>query len=792
MIASLGILSVHAAPLGSAELATLRETKVINGRAIPSDAAIELARKIGRDSNLGGLRAVIQLHQELLTGWAIASLRESLVLASARFLPEPVEAIVVEFYADRDAHERLAALVGFNVNFDGSSVPQYRSRALFALLLADVRANPSHALIYTRRVVSTDLQGIEPELIATLPRLDPAGAEELVRFLVRRRYAPAVPALRTLQESTPFVRSINDQLDYRTFALLQIGTTEAVQAVLDRLAWLGRQTDPRAGDEIARLLYVLKQRPAETRLEYGTLRPTLPKELAPEVMKAMVEFIVARKDKRGMPDLILAAAQGNEEALKAVLAWGNAEDWRMAKARMDQAISAGTVKPERMGSLQRRLDAALTDPARHVAERADTERKQAFDEARATILNQQRATDKLRDSDPKRYVTEMEDALSRGEKLIAANAGLQEANSYRSNLASEVRRMAVYARFTLGDSPRAVTLYERAIALSEGLPVPENHALVARIGLADTVRFDLKDGRKSLRIYEDALQRVVGPTRSTTNPEATVQRGLSAWLRAEIAFLGQGKRYDGVPDRDALGIVAMMGLSGAELLGSDDPQMSAIAKILRARAVSADERRDFGRQLEALSASQARLIGALDFLPVLGSPDRIAAFLRKNDPTGYLTASSFAIWHVLEQQMAGQKMSQQNPGMRMVTWSESDRALMRQAETAVLGRQVFVDVAADPRLASPESTWKTFVDALRRSDLDTAWKCTTPGIRNKFERSFAAMTQTELKAMADSTVNFARSVEFGEFVEATVLRTNGHAGQVTFVRRGKEWLITEM
>ena len=116
------------------------------------------------------------------------------------------------------------------------------------------------------------------------------------------------------------------------------------------------------------------------------------------------------------------------------------------------------------------------------------------------------------------------------------------------------------------------------------------------------------------------------------------------------------------------------------------------------------------------------------------------AFLRKNDPTGYLTASTFAVWHSLEQQMAGRKLPEQMPGMRMVNWSESDRALMRETETAMLGRQMVVNVAADPRLGSPESTWKTFVDALRRSDLDAAWKCTTPGIRNKFERSFATVT----------------------------------------------------
>ena len=54
------------------------------------------------------------------------------------------------------------------------------------------------------------------------------------------------------------------------------------------------------------------------------------------------------------------------------------------------------------------------------------------------------------------------------------------------------------------------------------------------------------------------------------------------------------------------------------------------------------------------------------------------------------------------------------------------------------------------------------------------------------------MTPTQLKAMADSTVVFKPSVEFGEFVEATVVRTNGHAGTVTFVRQGKEWRISEL
>jgi hypothetical protein len=231
---------------------------------------------------------------------------------------------------------------------------------------------------------------------------------------------------------------------------------------------------------------------------------------------------------------------------------------------------------------------------------------------------------------------------------------------------------------------------------------------------------------------------------------------------------------------------------GTEAFSGDDPPLAAMAKILHTRAARDDEKREFARQLEALSPSQARLLGAFDFLPVLGSSERIARYMRKNDPTGFLTASAFAIGHLFEQEIAGRKMPQEMPGMRVISWTESDRALMRRAETAALGRQVVVDVAANPRLASPESTWEAFVDALRRADLDAAWKCTTPGIRNKFEPGFQGMTPAQLREMAASMVSFKRSTEFGEFVEAIVARSNGHAGAVTFVRQGKEWRITEM
>ena len=128
----------------------------------------------------------------------------------------------------------------------------------------------------------------------------------------------------------------------------------------------------------------------------------------------------------------------------------------------------------------------------------------------------------------------------------------------------------------------------------------------------------------------------------------------------------------------------------------------------------------------------------------------------------------------------------------LLGWSKADEALMASVEKAVVGRSLAVSMQPDPRLASPESTWKTFVAALRASDFDTMWKCTSPGIRNKFEAAFRAMTPGQRREAADSMQVFARAAEYGQFVEAFVGKKGSHGGIVTFGRRGRDWIIMEM
>jgi len=121
-------------------------------------------------------------------------------------------------------------------------VHPYHTRALFDAFLARIKAeldtpqDPNNFFSMMQganvgylaaAIVRTDQPGIEAELTAILPQLDPYGAEPVARFLAERHYQPAEPALIDLVRRTPEgLRARNAQ------AVLALGS----QAVLDAVA----------------------------------------------------------------------------------------------------------------------------------------------------------------------------------------------------------------------------------------------------------------------------------------------------------------------------------------------------------------------------------------------------------------------------------------------------------------------------------------------------------------------------------------------------------------------------
>ena len=287
---------------------------------------------------------------------------------------------------------------------------------------------------------------------------------------------------------------------------------------------------------------------------------------------------------------------------------------------------------------------------------------QAFGIEGALLAQRYAGARELRASDPTRYLAETESALASAERLLRSpGVGPEDAAQLRDVTMEVFRELAVFSRFTLREPARARTFYERAIRLSAGAQ-PSAIDLAARLGLADTLRFDLASPGAAAGIYE-ALR-------------ARHAQGYGAWLGAEIAYLRQGTRYAGSPSGPLLPSMAWAVLSGPAALASEDPAIATLVRARWPRAPDAQGLREIGDRLDRLSPSQQRLVAGFTLLPTLGSVERIAAFMRRHDPAGYLSATASSVWS----DRPGDDASRALAAM----WSEADRAMMRDAGRRLL------------------------------------------------------------------------------------------------------------
>src|SRR6266850_536222 len=222
------------------------------------------AARIGREASVQGLRALIAQRNQGLLFRAMQSWN----FGAARELPEPLEALIVEHYADTLVQRPLLGLIAKSLD-QHERYPKYRGRKLFELLYADLKSSKDN-LHYAIRIIATDLP-VEPELVALLPQLDPASANELVMFLGARRYAPALPAL------------------------------QALQAFLARMRALGQSKDERAASEVWNMLIYATQQPANGPPDYAELRAALPAELNDSAWDQLIRLVEKRKERRGVP-----------------------------------------------------------------------------------------------------------------------------------------------------------------------------------------------------------------------------------------------------------------------------------------------------------------------------------------------------------------------------------------------------------------------------------------------------------------------------------------------------------
>ena len=99
---------------------------------------------------------------------------------------------------------------------------------------------------------------------------------------------------------------------------------------------------------------------------------------------------------------------------------------------------------------------------------------------------------------------------------------------------------------------------------------------------------------------------------------------------------------------------------------------------------------------------------------------------------------------------------------------------------------------ADARFAAPDRTWSTFRKALSEANRDTLRTCLTGEAKKSVLAPLTAMTDDQLKRMAEAIAEFKLMPGSGDFQEAMVIQRNGAAGRIAFVKTGANWKIAQM
>ncbi len=563
------------------------------------------AVRIGREKDIRGLRTLIAERAQGLLHRAMNSWPK---LRETREYPPALEALAIEFYADPVAQRPLIGQLGNNIA-GAERYPRYRSRKLFELMYADLKAGrETHH--YAIRIISTDLS-LEAELMPLLPGLSPEAANEIVMYLGARKYAPAVPALVALQARVPHERNVNGVLDRVDWAFLQIGTPEAIQALLARVRALGGMRSEAAGHEIGAILMHFQQRPPGGAPSFVELSAALPAELSDSASSTLIRMIAERRNKADLPQVlrVIALSPRPGEAVDVLLALGDAADWRAGREALEQSRISGQSKTP----LLQKVDQALADPARFLAQREERERSQALQRAQEAAGRESHRIAAYRKSDPKRYAAEMAKLLQTEESRLSGLPHVPAMLGHRQSLAREYTLLGSFQRFTLRQSDEALASYAAASRVA-----PSDSFDIAAVGAADLERFDKRNSRKALEHYRRAL---AGAPPDPSRRDASFFRGVKRWIDLEIAYLERGRRFTGE-------------------IGPDDVQLAYLWLGLMSMQHPIDPPPD-AATLARLPTSQFQIGRAFTGLIEL-APGEMLPFFERHDPAGYISAAVLA------------------------------------------------------------------------------------------------------------------------------------------------------
>ena len=578
----------------------------------PNQEARRVAERLGRERNVEGLRVILESRNVDLIAAYDSGMRHGPVGPK---MSAGMEALLVRFHDDPVVGGAARVLATWDH-------PQ--TRAYCEKLIAEWRSGSVRRSTYPMRdsALKCEAPGTEAALREWIGSPRPPDAEDLrqiVSFLGRRHDAQAVPVLARLDfgpalEIAPAIVA----------ALLDIGTPEAGEAALARLAELKRIGGGRPEEARRVGLQRLASEPDKLAIPYALFR-----RYEPEAARASAAtWLAKRKDPDALDDTfaLLSATPPRYDAVQALVATNDVATWRRARDEVERLHRAGAWDAGHYRFAAAELDRKLADPAAHFAQQEAQRRYQAYQQAVAPIMKARSEASAARAGDPARGFDALR-ALALRQEVLARENGIDARAPYggvAADLARQFHDLADFARFRLGRPGDAVALYESAERW--GFPY-------AALPIADTQEWDLRNRDAALLTY----RRIAAGARTLWTGdgpgEARVRGALLHWVRAQETWLAEGRRFRGEIDEADLATAALVATFGA-MLAENGPVVPRLPPASPESLV---------RELDAVPPSGAAFLATALAMQYLPGARAIRAHAARMDPAGFSTAAFFVL-----------------------------------------------------------------------------------------------------------------------------------------------------
>ncbi len=708
-------------PASAAALPAKDRVLLENRCGVPSwatEAAIAAATRLGAAADANALAVIVDLVSvPLLHGYSVGFNRRT------DLVPPPIERIILADLekTDKTYHQLRQGLV--DLLWAPLGCPhRYAGRELFDAIRSRYVENPSDSL--ARALTCSALPDLGERLAAVLaavPVRRPFDGYRPIAWYFRDHPDPvAVPPLVAIQAKIPIApcawskgqtlrggctageeTGFDGNIDA---ALLAIGNDEAIEAVDKRIQWLVQDPANRYLGAYSLMGAISLSHP-NSLLRYERVRPLWKVFPVPTLQKSFVAWVKKWDIREAIPDLYDALdTESAPVIVDAILEFGTPADWRDLDHWIGANVHGAFWASAQSKPLREQVHLAAQRPDAVIAQRTARDRQQAFADARSLVSTDRQALAGLRSSDPKRYVAREEELLQRSAGLAQEyHEQWPDARNWARETVQAYRRLAGYRRFWQRDPRAAVETYQRGIALpfdsADSLGDP---GIALRIEMADALRFDLHDRSRALREYRQALTAVTGERVSTNDADAALHLLSVAWLNAEIAFLDKGSRSAGADERGCQGVV--LAIAYGRSFAADDPELEAIVGKASPAKVDMD-RAELARRLNALTPTPIHMLATVGQWPTIGTADGIAAFMRKHDPSGFLTGCILRnVETMASSGVAPLMLLTDAGGNGKGPWSPADMRLMQEVARLVLGPQPASHVKAHEQRADPESS----------------------------------------------------------------------------------------